>query len=416
MHAFDGEKSQVHIGQRVPVQTAQLFTTTTTAPNTTPGVIGNPGSVISYEPTGLTLEFTPQVYPNQDVQVKMSIKSNDVAGATGLTPTFTERTLSGTARIQNNQTMMIASVSTDQQTQGRSALPLVGLVPVLGRLFTAPSKDGKRTDIVVAVTPRVLRAPAITPRDEKARPSGSQQAPTTESLEAVVAEADREDQIATARMIPARVNIQLPDQETATYVPAPKSLVGGPDPLIAQPLNVSAIQSAPPIDAVSLQGASPLSTLTDPRVKQLSLSNIADARVSGNRQAELRLVTERDKLRSGEKITVQLMLQSEETISFAVVKLRFDPAVISIHNISTGGLYQNVAGPQIAPSSGKPGELALLISGATARGSGDLLTFTVEARDKGETSIDFVRDAVHLITPEGLEITTRLGPMRMTVE
>lgn len=418
MHAFDGEKSEVHIGQRVPVQTAQLYTASTTAANTTtPGVIGNTGfPVINYEPTGLTLEFTPQVYPNLDVQVKMSIKSNDVAGASGLTPTFTERTLRGTARIQNNQTMMIASVSTDQQSQGRSGLPLVGLVPVLGRLFTAPSKDGKRTDIVVAVTPRVLRAPAITPRDEKARPSGSQQSPTTESLEAVVAEADREDQIAAARIIAQTQNIQRPDQESGTYVPAPKSLVGNPGSVIPSPINVSAIQSAPSIDAVSLPAASPLNNLVDSKVQRLSLSNSADAKPSGNQAAELRLVTDRAKLRDGETTTVQLMLQTDEVFSFAAVKLKFDPAVISIQGISAGGLYQNVARPQIAQSAGTSGELALLISGANTRGSGALLTFTIGAREKGETSIELIRDAVHLITPEGLEIAIRLGQLRISVE
>ena len=70
MHAFDGEKSEVHIGQRVPVQTAQVFTGANNTGAT--GVLGSTGyPVINYEPTGLTLEFTPQVYPNLDVQVKM---------------------------------------------------------------------------------------------------------------------------------------------------------------------------------------------------------------------------------------------------------------------------------------------------------------------------------------------------------
>jgi general secretion pathway protein D len=412
MHAFDGEKSEVHIGQRVPVQTAQVLTGTTAATSSTTatGVYAN---VINYEPTGLTLEFTPQVYPNLDVQVKMSIKSNDVTVADPLTPTFTERTLSGTARIQNNQTMMIASVSTNQQSQGRSGLPLVGLVPVLGRLFTAPSKDGKQTDIVVAVTPRVLRAPAITPRDEEARPAGSWQAPMTESLEAVVAEADREDQIAAARIIPTRVNIKLPDQETATYVPAPKSLVGNPGTVIPSTLNVSVIQGALLVEEVSSQP----SPFTDAKAQLLSLSNNTDAKLSMNRAAELVLVTDHDRLRAGEKMTVKLMLKTEEMISFAAVRLKFDPSVMKIQNISAGGLYQNAATPQIAQSPGKPGELAVLISGATTRGSGVLLTFTVEARNKGELLIELNGDAVHLITPEGRDVAiTRLGEARAAVE
>ena len=229
MHAFDGEKSEVHIGQRVPVQTAQLITNTTNTNGT--GSLGSTGyPVINYEPTGLTLEFTPQVYPNLDVQVKMSIKSNDVSSANSLTPSFTERSLSGTARIQNNQTMMIASVSQDQQSQTRAGLPLVGLVPILGRLFSAPSNDGKRTDIVVAVTPRVLRAPAITRGDEEPLKSGTAIAPTTESLAVMLTEAESEDQLAIVKPRPPQESKVSDEQESTEYVPGPKSATSGVSP------------------------------------------------------------------------------------------------------------------------------------------------------------------------------------------
>ena len=215
VHAFNGEESTARIGQRVPVQTAQAFPfgvqTGTPVPNS-----GNPfGSggfpVINYEPTGLTLKFTPQVFPNLDVQVKMNIESKDVLGAGGLTPTFTERTITGTARVQNNRTMMLASVSQDVETRGRQGLPFLGGLPILGRLFTSPTRDNRQIDIVISVTPRVLRAPAVTPRDEEMRPSGTLQSPTTGSLAEMIREADREDQIAAARALPKNVNLQLPD-------------------------------------------------------------------------------------------------------------------------------------------------------------------------------------------------------------
>src|SRR4029077_19153753 len=90
--------------------------------------------------------------------------SKDVAGAQTLTPTFTERTIKGTARIQNNKTLLLASVAQGQESTGKAGLPLVGLIPIIGRLFTTPTKDNRQIDIVIAVTPRVLRAPAVTPR------------------------------------------------------------------------------------------------------------------------------------------------------------------------------------------------------------------------------------------------------------
>src|SRR5687767_4084459 len=219
VHAFNGEESTARIGQRVPVQTAQAypFGIQTGTPN--PGTAFPSGGfpVINYEPTGLTLKFTPQVFPNHDVQVKMSIESKDVLGASTLTPTFTERTITGTARVQNNRTMMLASVAQNIESRGRKGLPLLGLIPVLGRMFTAPTRDNRQVDIVIAVTPRVLRAPAVTPRDEEMRPSGTLQSPTTGSLEAMIIESDRESQIAAGRRLPRNAVVQLPDLEPAPF-------------------------------------------------------------------------------------------------------------------------------------------------------------------------------------------------------
>src|SRR6185503_17164034 len=100
VHAFNNEESSARIGQRVPVQTAQAypFGIQTGNPQTPGGFPSGGFPVINYEPTGLTLNFTPIVFPNLDVQVKMKIETKDVSGANTLTPTFTERTLNGTAR------------------------------------------------------------------------------------------------------------------------------------------------------------------------------------------------------------------------------------------------------------------------------------------------------------------------------
>lgn len=253
VHAFNNEESTARIGQRVPVQTAQAYPFgVQTGTGTGTGTGGFPTGgfpVINYEPTGLTLKFTPQVFPNQDVQVKMSIESKDVLGASTLTPTFTERTITGTARIQNNRTMMLASVSTDIQAEGRQGLPIIGLIPVLGRLFTSPTNDNRRIDIVISVTPRVLRAPAVTPRDLEMRPSGTLQSPTTGSLEAMLREADQEDRLAAAQLekrnatakatAPADASIALLSAKNGETAPASNAQVAN-NPAVNPTVNSAA--------------------------------------------------------------------------------------------------------------------------------------------------------------------------------
>jgi general secretion pathway protein D len=200
IHAFDNEKTNVNIGQRVPVETAQtspgLIGINTSQQNNNSGFgLGGGVEVINYEQVGLKLQFTPSVYPNLDVQVNMSIESIAVAKE-GIRPTFTNRSITGTARIQNNQTMMIASVSTRTEEEGKSGLPLIGLIPILGRLVTAPQKSNHMTDIVITVTPRVIRAPQITPSDKEMRPSGTLAAPASESIESLMEEENEEKSLA----------------------------------------------------------------------------------------------------------------------------------------------------------------------------------------------------------------------------
>lgn len=211
LHAFDGEDIEQRIGRRVPVQTASAFpfngTGSTPGQPTSGNVFGGGYPVINYEPTGLTIKFTkPQVFPNPDgdydVQVQMKIESKDVIGGLTATPTFSERSLTGTARIKNNRTLMLASVARDQQARGRRGVPLLGLIPILGRFISTPTRDDSKSDIVIAITPRVIRAPSITPDDQLARAVGSQGTPLSDSLQAFVQEAERDEQLARANGVP----------------------------------------------------------------------------------------------------------------------------------------------------------------------------------------------------------------------
>ena len=390
VHAFNGEESTARIGQRVPVQTAQAYpfgiqTGTSTSNNGFPSG-GFP--VINYEPTGLTLKFTPQVFPNQDVQVKMSIESKDVLGASTLTPTFTERTITGTARVQNNRTMMLASVSQDVQANGRQGLPILGLLPVIGRLFSSPTRDNRQIDIVIAVTPRVLRAPAVTPRDEEMRPSGTLQSPTTGSLEAMLREADREEQIAAARLqqrnAAARPNASF---EPATITPtanngeatqASNTTVNTPP--AANVVTNSVATNIPPKDAIANGSAAqpqaannsevaktqasseelpafvpaPKSLVSNSEASQVAAVNtnlntnaqavltsmpkpIETALTSVSARtnsAELILAPSDAVMKVGETRRFALELKSDASLAMAVLALRFNPKVIRIKGLS----------------------------------------------------------------------------------
>ncbi|MEP6705884.1 MAG: secretin N-terminal domain-containing protein [Pyrinomonadaceae bacterium] len=480
VHAFTGEESTARIGQRVPVQTAQAypFGVQTGTPATTGGFPSGGFPVINYEPTGLTLRFTPQVFPNLDVQVKMSIESKDVLGASTLTPTFTERTITGTARVQNNRTMLLASVAQDVQATGRKGLPLLGLIPVLGRLFTSPTRDDRQVDIVIAVTPRVLRAPAVTPRDEEMRPSGTLQSPTTGSLEAMLREAETEDQLAAiaaarsaARNIPRNVVVQVADAdaEPPAYVPAPKALVAttavatpGPESAGARvtsvPVAVPAEKkevaaTAPAPINVSLEGPSyvqrpadlpaALKTLTSqttavsspvPTARQNPslvpmAQNLASVNQTGEAadtvvatgMAELNLALGKEEMGVGEKRSLSIELKSDAPLGLAVIMLRFDPNVIKINNVSPGSMFAGAKTPPVIIRSVDDKGM-LLVSIAPGAGSqglsgqGALLQLDVEALCAGDSAFTLDPGNVHLVAADGRSLMLQMGQSHLTVK
>lgn len=410
VHAFNNEESQARIGQRVPVQTAQVYNGSQQGGGTGVGagsVLGNGYPVINYEQVGLTLKFTPIVFPNQDVQVKMSIESKDVSTG-GLTPTFTERSISGTARIQNNRTLLLASVAQDSQSEGRAGLPLLGLIPILGRLFTAPRKGNRQVDIVIAVTPRVLRAPTILPEDEIEQPTGSIAVPTNSSLSDLIRQEDRDDQIAAARRVPNVAVVQLPDQKPEEAAPA----------YTAAASKTEGERGSQGVGEKTAGLVSP--KLIDSSVKTLNLQqtseNLADKpedkpAVTNQLSAELQ-VSPLGALKAGEKRRVAIMVNSLSAVKMAVLSLGYDPNKIKINRV----LYGEIFGAELAQkdatafAAANGNLMANLMTrqNQTAQGAGVLAYLEIEAIvDADDASLQIKTAATNLIGVGGENIVIK---------
>jgi general secretion pathway protein D len=431
VHAFNGEESTARIGQRVPVQTAQAypFGVQTGTPSPGQGVFPSGGfPVINYEPTGLTLKFTPQVFPNLDVQVKMNIEQKDVLGASTLTPTFTERTMTGTARVQNNRTMMLASVSSDIETKGRRGIAFLGGLPMIGRLFTAPTRDNRQIDIVIAVTPRVLRAPAVTPRDEEMRPSGTLQSPTTGSLAEMIREADREDQIAAARAIPRNSMIQLPDRPVEVAKP-----VGETAKVVNSENNKPPVEELPafipaPKSLISDRAAQEVATV-NPGTQNAVLTSMPkptetslDTKLGSQRVAQLSLLEGNDVMKVGEKRRYAVQLNSDVPLSMAVLALKFDPKVVKVNSVSAGNVLSTTGetAPLFTPSIDANGVCMISISALNGKGafkgSGPLLFIDLEAVGAGDAALAFVKETLHLVASDARDVTSQIVQGTATVK
>lgn len=401
IHAFNNEDSSARIGQRVPVQSAQFVTGADG--RGTNGVVSN---VINYEQVGLTLKFKPLVFPNQDVQVAMEIESKDVAGASTLTPTFTERTIKGTARIQNNKTLLLASVAQGSETKGRQGLPLIGLIPIIGRLFTAPTRDNRQVDIVIAVTPRVIRAPAILPSDEVERPTGSLAVPTNSSLEALVIDEDRQDMLAAARRTPTNTQVQLPDRpaESPQYVKT--------DP------TGSTGTAVPSQNTAAAQTPEGVLRPMDNSVKTLQLTQTSDNGVAVTAPTEIRndgpaspaggvglkFGLDLPDMKAGETLKVPVVLDGNGSFRSAVLGLKFDPAKVAVTGVTYGDLFGLSANSAVAPFLNQEGKMYVSLGSKDASdmsASGVIAYVEIRSLVIGRPTIDFDREVLSFVAADG---------------
>jgi len=212
VHVLDNEANAVRIGQRVPIQTASLPSFTNVSDNTRnrgtnqTGLASNDLSLglggafgvgipqIQYENVGLNIDITPNVFED-DVQMKMKVESTSVDGSTGkLTPTFNQRTMTSVARVKDGQTTLVAGVSQNIEGKVVKGLPLIGLIPILGRFFSTPETDNRQSDVIITVTPHILRRADITEEDHLARAAGDQQSATNQlRIDQILYLADQED-------------------------------------------------------------------------------------------------------------------------------------------------------------------------------------------------------------------------------
>ena len=147
------EKARVHIGDRVPV-----ITTTASA---TAGFISES---VSYLDVGLKLDVEPLVYLEDEVGIKVGLEVSNIVkevrgGGTSNTLAYQIGTRNTTTslRLRDGETQILAGLISDEDRRTASRVPGVGDLPTVGRLFSATKDTINKTEIVLLITPRLVR-------------------------------------------------------------------------------------------------------------------------------------------------------------------------------------------------------------------------------------------------------------------
>lgn len=379
----EGEKASLHIGSRVPIPTTSFNTS-----NTIGGSIV-PITSFTYQDVGIKISLEPRVHHNREVTLKLTVEVSNIASpgsGQGEGPTIGTRTIESTIRLKDGETNFLAGLIRRDDSTAISTFPFLGDIPILGRLFNKDKKNFQNTDVVLTMTPHIIRTPDITdddvapmwvgtqnnltfrggsPRIESAAGAGDPfiQGTTlrtedveTADVEAAVRGALAETPPPATNVIPARPGVDL----------APVSAPNDPFRDVPPPA-----PTPPPGAQKKSSAASQYSMDASPRIapQPISLS-----------------------IKPGEEKVWPVMGMDLDGLRTAEMRMRYDPSILNISAVSIGtGFITDVTAPpsvtvnpttgtiRITSSDGKPlvfnsgGDLLLLRVRGVMPGVGALI-------------------------------------------
>nr|NMF98779.1 secretion type II protein [Aromatoleum toluolicum] len=331
------EKARIHIGQRVPVVSA------TSTPSTQGPVITES---IQYLEVGLKLEVEPTVHLNDEVLIKIGL---EVSKATAQTPTkngtipvqVDTRNAATSLRLKDGETQVLAGLMRNDHDVSGNRIPGLGDIPGLGRLFGSNKDSIGKSELVLSITPRIVRnMPYMNPYDIE-YPSG------------------------TEAVLKARTDTMLRMTTTAPVVGA------APAPASAMTRDAIAPAAAPAPAAVAAL-APPASAGSD---VPAAAASPAAATLSWTAPAGLK---------PGEETDVILRANVTQPLSTATVQFAYDPAALCVVAVTEGDVMNaDGAITSFAPRiDDKSGRMFVALSRSApqgARGDGALMRLRVVA-------------------------------------
>lgn len=144
---LDNHTASISVGNQQPIKLGQTISTT--------GVSDN----IQYKDTGVSLTVTPSVNSGNMVTMQLSQSVTDVGNvdtATGQR-SFLQRQFASKVAVRSGETLVLGGLIRDNTSNGKNGVPLLKDIPVLGSLFGTTANTTNRTELVVLITPRVVR-------------------------------------------------------------------------------------------------------------------------------------------------------------------------------------------------------------------------------------------------------------------
>ena len=153
---LDNHTAAIQVGTQQPINTGAVLNSTTGTNNV---ITTN----IQYKDTGVMLGVTPSVSAGDLVTLDISQTVTDIgpdstSAATAGYPTFMQRQIDSKVAVRSGETLVLGGLIKDNASNSKAGLPFLSAIPVLGALFGTHTQSASRTELLVILTPRVLRS------------------------------------------------------------------------------------------------------------------------------------------------------------------------------------------------------------------------------------------------------------------
>jgi len=377
IRARNKEKAKVLIGSKEPVITNSVTPTAAGAPVVT-------GSV-QYLDVGLTLEVQPTIYLDSDVAIKISLEVSSilkqVATASGtIAYEIGTRNASTLLRLKDGETQILAGLIQESDTRTANTIPGLGDIPILSHLFGTHHTDHEKDEIVLSITPRIIRMQPRPSSDATEFWYGTET--RTRSVPYGTSSAAEGSTGQPASSAPAPTGSALPPevpQPLATAAPAAPAEIPGAAASAAVS-NSTAVAAAAALKAAA---ASPGLASTSVPATVASNDPPAAAAAAGGAAAAARSALTLEgpsETKVGEEFQVTVRLATDQSITHLRSQLRFDSSALQLVSASPGDMVPAAAGSPKVDTRGSGAQLDVTTtSDEPVQGSGSLMVLQFKA-------------------------------------
>mgnify|MGYP001037854454 CR=1 FL=1 len=162
IRGIGGEKLEYIVGQKVPIVNSTFAAIAAGGLSTQP--------IVNYnlQDIGITVKMTPRIHMEREVTLEIELQVSSIAGeGTAGIPIIANREVKNTVRLKDGETNLLFGLLRDEERQSVGGVTGLRNIPVLGSLFSATQKQVEQSDVIMTITPHIIRAIEISEEDAK---------------------------------------------------------------------------------------------------------------------------------------------------------------------------------------------------------------------------------------------------------